>query len=49
MEVVKSRSKQNGQTDYKALEGQDELCKGNKSGGRSEVTPSLFSGEIKQK
>lgn len=49
MEVVKSRSKQNGQTDYKALEGHDELCKGNKSGGRSEVTPSLISGEIKQK
>lgn len=49
MDVVKGRSKQNGQTDYKALEGQDELCKGNKSGGRSEVTSSPISGEIKQK
>lgn len=44
-----SRSKQNRQTDYKALEGQDELCKGNKSGERSEVTSSPISGEIKQK
>lgn len=49
VEVVKDRSKQYRQTDYKALERQDGLCKWDKNGGRSDVILGIILGEIKQK